>query len=64
MENVRRGMEVPITGNLPEARDAAAVERKRSDAAEECAQAVASSLDELGSGLESLAARLAGGAEA
>ncbi len=53
-----------IADNLGEARDAAAAERKRSDAAEERAQALARSLDELGSRLESLAARLAGGAEA
>jgi hypothetical protein len=49
---------------LAEARDAAAVEGKRSDAAEEGAQAIGLSLDELGSRLESLAARLAGGTEA
>jgi len=46
-----------------EARDEAAAELKRSDAAEERAQDLASSLDKLGSRLESLAARLAGGAE-
>jgi cell division protein ZapA len=51
-----------IADSLFEARDAAAAERKRSDAAEELAQAIASSLDELGSRLESLAARLGGGA--
>ena len=51
-----------IADNLAEARDEAAAERKRSDAAEERAQAMASSLDQLGSRLESLAARLAGGA--
>jgi cell division protein ZapA len=53
-----------IADNLAEARDAAAAERKRSDAAEERAQSLASSLDKLGTRLESLAARLAGGAEA
>jgi cell division protein ZapA len=53
-----------IADNLTEARDAAAAERKRSDAAEERAQSLASSLDQLGARLESLAARLAGGAEA
>ncbi len=53
-----------IADNLAEARDAAAAERKRSDAAEERAQSLASSLDKLGARLESLAARLAGGAEA
>ena len=53
-----------IADNLAEARDAAAAERKRSDAAEERAQSLASSLDQLGAQLESLAARLAGGAEA
>ena len=53
-----------IADNLAEARDAAAAERKRSDDADQRAQAIASSLDALGSRLESLAARLAGGAEA
>ena len=53
-----------IADNLAEARDAAAAERKRSDAAEERAQSLASSLDKLGTRLELLAARLAGGAEA
>jgi cell division protein ZapA len=53
-----------IADNLTEARDAAAAERKRSDAADERAQVIATSLDELGSRLESLAQRLAGGAEA
>jgi cell division protein ZapA len=52
-----------IADNLAEARDAAAAERKRSDAAEERTQSLASSLDKLGTRLESLAARLAGGAE-
>ena len=52
-----------IADNLTEAQDAAAAERKRSDAAEERTLAVASSLNELGSRLEQLAARLSGGAE-
>ena len=49
-----------IADNLAEARDEAAAQRKRSDEAEERAQAMALSLDELGSRLESLVARLAG----
>ncbi len=53
-----------IAYNLAEARDEAAADRKRSDAAEQRAQAIASSLDELGSRLEALATRLARGAEA
>src|SRR5271155_4965273 len=53
-----------IADNMTEARDEAAAERKRSDAAEERAQALASSLNELESRLEALAARLAGGVEA
>jgi cell division protein ZapA len=53
-----------IADNLGEARDQAAAERRRSEGAEERAQAIASSLDELGSRLEALATRLAGGAEA
>ena len=53
-----------IADNLAEARDAAAAERKRSDAADQRARTIASNLDALGSRLESLAARLAGGAEA
>ncbi len=52
-----------IADNLAEARDEAAAERKRSDAAEQRAQAIAASLDELGSRLEALATRLAGDAE-
>ena len=44
-----------IADNLAEARDEAAAERKRSDAAEQRAEAIASSLDELGSRLEALA---------
>jgi cell division protein ZapA len=53
-----------IADDLAEARDEAATQRKRSDAVEERAQALVASLDKLGSRLESLAARLAGGAEA
>jgi len=49
-----------IADNLAEARDEAAAQRKRSDDAEQRAQAIASGLDELGSRLESVAARLAG----
>ena len=41
-----------IADSLAEARDDAAAQRKRSDAAEERAQALVSSLDELGSRLE------------
>ena len=52
-----------LADNLTEARDAAAAERKRAEDSELRAQAIASSLDELGSRLESLAARLGGGAE-
>jgi cell division protein ZapA len=48
-----------IADNLAEARDEAAAQRKRSDDAEQRAQAMASSLDQLGSRLESIAARLA-----
>ena len=53
-----------IADNLTEAREEAAAERKRSEDAEQRVQTIASSLDELGSRLESVAARLAGGAEA
>src|SRR5271154_6007899 len=49
-----------LADSLTEARDEAAVERKRSEAAEQQTQAIASKLDELGSRLESIAARLAG----
>ena len=51
-----------IADDLAEARDEAAAERKRSDEAEQAAEAIASSLDELGSRLEALATRLAGDA--
>jgi cell division protein ZapA len=50
-----------IADNLMEARDEAAAERKRTEAALARAAAVASGLDELGSRLEAVAARLAGG---
>ena len=53
-----------IADSLAEARDAAAAEHKRSEAADERARALASSLDELGSRIEQVAARLSGGAEA
>ena len=53
-----------IADNLTEAREEAAAERKRSDDAEQRVQTIASSLDELGSRLEAVVARLAGGAEA
>jgi len=49
-----------IADNLAEARDEAAAERKRFEAAEQRAETIASSLDELGSRLEALATRLAG----
>jgi cell division protein ZapA len=53
-----------IADNLTEARDEAAAQRNRSDAAEQRVNAIASTLDELGSRIESIAARLAGGANA
>ena len=53
-----------IADNLAEARDQAAAERKRSEEADERAQAIASSLNELGSRLEALVTRLAGEPEA
>jgi cell division protein ZapA len=49
--------------DLAEARDEAAAQRKRTEAAELRAQTIASSLDQLGSRLEAIAARLAGGAD-
>ena len=52
-----------IADNLTEAREEAATERKRSEDAEQRVQTIASSLDELGSRLEAVAARLAGGAD-
>jgi cell division protein ZapA len=52
-----------IADSLAEARDAAAAEHKRLEAADERARALASSLDELGSRIEQVAARLSGGAE-
>ena len=53
-----------LADSLTEAKDEAAAERKRSDDAELRVNALVSTLDELGSRLESLAARLAGEAEA
>ena len=49
-----------LADNLTEARDEAAPQRKRSDDAEQRASALVSTIDQLGSRLESLAARLAG----
>jgi cell division protein ZapA len=49
-----------LADSLTEAKDEAAAQRKRSDDAEQRAGALASKLDDLGSRLESLAARLAG----
>src|SRR5580692_4208997 len=53
-----------LADNLTEAKDEAAAERKRSEEAERRVNAIASSLDALGSRLETVAARLAGEAEA
>ncbi len=53
-----------IADSLAEARDEAAAERKRSEAADERVRALASSLDELSSRIGQVAARLSGGAEA
>ena len=50
-----------IADNLAEARDEAAAERKRVEAALARAAAAASGLEELGARLEAVAARLAGG---
>jgi cell division protein ZapA len=52
-----------IADNLTEAREAAEAERKRSEAAERRVNAMASTLDELGSRIESIATRMAGGAQ-
>ena len=49
-----------IADGLTEARDEAAVQRQRSDDAEQRVSALVSTIDQLGSRLESLAARLAG----
>ena len=49
-----------IADSLTEARDEAATQRKRSDDAEQRASALVSTIDQLGSRLKSLAARLAG----
>jgi cell division protein ZapA len=53
-----------IADNLTEAREEAAAERKRSEEAERRVNAMASTLDELGSRIESIATRIAGGAQA
>ena len=53
-----------IADNLAEARDEAVAERKRTEAAQARVGDIASNLDALGSRLEALDARLAGGAEA
>jgi cell division protein ZapA len=53
-----------LADNLTEARDEAAAARKRTEDAERRVNAIASSLDTLGSRLESVAARVAGEAEA
>jgi cell division protein ZapA len=52
-----------IADNLTEARDEAAAQRSRSEAAERRVHALASSLDELGLRLEALATRLGGGVD-
>jgi hypothetical protein len=49
-----------LADSLTEAKDEAAAERKRSEDSELRANALASTLDQLGSRLELLAARLAG----
>jgi cell division protein ZapA len=49
-----------LADSMTEARDEAAAQRKRSDDAEQRANAMTSTIDALGSRLESLAARLAG----
>jgi cell division protein ZapA len=49
-----------LADSLTEAKDEAAAQRKRSDEADERANAIVSTIDELGSRLESIAARLAG----
>jgi cell division protein ZapA len=53
-----------IADNLTEAREAAEAERKRSEDAERRVNAMASTLDELGSRIESIATRMAGAAQA
>jgi cell division protein ZapA len=53
-----------MADHLAEARDEAAAERKRYDAANERTQAIVSNLDQLRSRLETIAARLGGGVEA
>jgi cell division protein ZapA len=49
-----------LADNLTEARDEAMTQRKRSEEADERVSALVSTIDQLGSRLESLAARLAG----
>src|ERR1700722_17752262 len=53
-----------LADSLTEAKDEAAAQRKRSEDAEQRVHALASTLDKLGSRLESVAARLAGEVEA
>ena len=53
-----------LADNLTEAREETAAERKRTEDAERRVNAIASTLDGLGSRLESVAARLSGEAEA
>jgi cell division protein ZapA len=55
---------IAVADNMAEARDEAEAERRRLAEAEARAQNIASSLDDLGQRLETIAARLAGGAEA
>jgi cell division protein ZapA len=50
-----------LADSLTEARDNAAADRKRSDDAEQRAEALASTLDKLGARVESIATRLSGG---
>lgn len=53
-----------VADNLSEAREEAAAERKRAEETVERARALGSSLDDLSSRIEQVAARLTGGAEA
>ena len=55
---------IAVADNMAEARDEAEAERRRLAEAEARAQNIASSLDDLGQRLETIAARLAGGVEA
>jgi cell division protein ZapA len=50
-----------LADSLTEARDNAAADRKRSDDAEQRAEALASTIDKLGARVESIATRLSGG---